>query len=70
MFLKEGGIKLEENRQERRRVKFSLTTKGVVTIDTTYEAVNLSTEEVIKRAAELFDLAKIIADERTAKFSV
>ncbi len=61
---------MDENKQERRRVKFSLTTKGVVTIDTTYEAVNLSQEEVIKRATELFDLAKVIADERTAKFNV
>ncbi|KKM16367.1 hypothetical protein LCGC14_1686630 [marine sediment metagenome] len=60
---------METNIQERRRIKFSLTTKGVVTIDTTYEATNLSKDEVIKRATELFDIAKIMADERTAKFS-
>ena len=59
---------MEQNIQERRRVKFSLTTKGVVTIDTTYESNNLSKDEVIKRATELFDAAKIIADERTEKF--
>lgn len=56
---------MEQNYKKRHRVNFSVSVKGVVTPDVTFEGVDLTKEDVIKEATSLLDMAMIVAKERS-----
>lgn len=56
---------MEKTYKTRSRVNFSVSTKGVVTVETTFEAIDMENDKVLVEATKLFDSARMIADERT-----
>ena len=59
---------MEKTYKKRCRVNYSISTKNVVTCETTFEGIDMSNEDVIKEATLLFDMANQIAKERTEKY--
>ena len=51
--------------KNRVRVNFSTSVKGVVTVETTFEGFDMSNEEAVKKATELFDLSQLEASKRS-----
>ena len=56
---------MEQNYKTRQRVNFSVSTKGVITPDVTFEGVDMSKEEVLSGAKELLDEAMKYAKEKS-----
>ena len=55
----------EQTYKVRTRVNFSVSVKGIVTPDITYELIDGSTEDTIKGATELLDKAMLEAKKRS-----
>ena len=53
-----------EKLQERRRTNFSMTSKGVVSCETTFESNCKTNEETITEAGKLFTLAQAVCNEK------
>ena len=56
---------MEANRTHRHRVNFSMTSKGIVSCDVTYEEEGSTRTEVVKEAGLLLTEAMQIADKKT-----
>ena len=56
---------MEQTYKTRTRVNFSMSTKGVVTPDITFEGVDMDKIDVLKEAKELLVLAQAIAREKS-----
>ena len=59
---------MEQNYAERRRVSFSVSVKGIVTPEVTFEDLTgKSNEEVVKEASDLLEKALKVAQEKSVK---
>lgn len=58
---------MDQGYKTRHRVNFSVSVKGIVTPDVTFEANDMDRTEVMKEATRLLDEAMIIARERSSK---
>ncbi|KKL83090.1 hypothetical protein LCGC14_1978280 [marine sediment metagenome] len=56
---------METNIQERRRTNFSMTSKGIVSCDVTFESNVKTNEEVVTEAGKLLVLAQQICKEKS-----
>ena len=55
---------MQQTQSHRHRVNFSVTSKGIVSCDVTYEMEGSSKEEVAKEAGLLLEIAMQIAKEK------
>lgn len=51
--------------KNRVRISFSTSVKGIVTAETTFEGFDMSNEEALARAVDIYDKAQLEASKRS-----
>ncbi|MEK6885193.1 MAG: hypothetical protein AABY22_36515 [Nanoarchaeota archaeon] len=60
-------MKNEQTLSQRTRVNFSVSVKGIVTPEITFEGYDMDEKEVLAKASKLLDLAMKEANKRSAE---